>query len=46
MPLASTGKLVTEARAGHRGIAAFNVITLEHAEAVTAGAEAARAPVI
>src|SRR6201992_1478790 len=46
MPLASTGTLVSEARAAHRGIAAFNVITLEHAEAIVAGAEAARAPVI
>jgi fructose-bisphosphate aldolase class II len=46
MPLVSTGKLVSEARAAHRGIAAFNVITLEHAEAVVVGAEAAQAPVI
>jgi fructose-bisphosphate aldolase class II len=46
MPLASTGTLVREARAERRGIAAFNVITLEHAEAIAAGAEAAGAPVI
>jgi fructose-bisphosphate aldolase class II len=46
MPLASTGTLVSEARTARRGIAAFNVITLEHAEAIVAGAEAAQAPVI
>jgi fructose-bisphosphate aldolase, class II len=46
MPLASTGTLVSDARAEHGGIAAFNVITLEHAEAIVAGAEAAQAPVI
>ena len=46
MPLASTGTLVSAARAARRGIAAFNVITLEHAEAIVAGAEAAQAPVI
>ena len=46
MPLASTGTLVSGARTARGGIAAFNVITLEHAEAIVAGAEAARAPVI
>jgi fructose-bisphosphate aldolase, class II len=46
MPLASTGSLVSEARAARRGVAAFNVITLEQAEAIVAGAEAAQAPVI
>jgi fructose-bisphosphate aldolase class II len=46
MPLASTGTLVSDARAEHGGIAAFNVITLEHAEAIVAGAEAAQSPVI
>jgi fructose-bisphosphate aldolase class II len=46
MPLASTWTLVSEARAAGRGVAAFNVITLEHAEAIVAGAEAAQAPVI
>jgi fructose-bisphosphate aldolase, class II len=46
MPLASTGTLVGDARAARCGIAAFNVITLEHAEAIVAGAEAAHAPVI
>ncbi|WP_326611684.1 class II fructose-bisphosphate aldolase [Streptomyces scopuliridis] len=46
MPLVSTGELVTAARAGNRGIAAFNVITLEHAEAIATGAERAGAPAI
>lgn len=38
--------LVHEARAGGRGIGAFNVILLEHAEAIVAGAERAGLPVI
>ncbi|MFD9792679.1 ketose-bisphosphate aldolase [Streptomyces sp. NPDC059070] len=46
MPLAQTGALVTEAAAKRRAVAAFNIITLEHAEAVIAGAEAARSPVV
>ncbi|MFF2503395.1 ketose-bisphosphate aldolase [Streptomyces sp. NPDC058067] len=46
MPLAATGALVAEATAAHTAVAAFNVITLEHIEAVVAGAEAADAPVI
>ena len=46
MPLATTRELVAEARAAGRGIGAFNVITLEHAEAVVAGAARAGAPVI
>ncbi|MER6996757.1 ketose-bisphosphate aldolase [Streptomyces sp. NPDC000410] len=46
MPLAETGDLVTAAAAERRAVAAFNIITLEHAEAVVAGAEAAGAPVI
>ncbi|MGW0629047.1 class II fructose-bisphosphate aldolase [Streptomyces sp. NPDC002758] len=46
MPLAATGELVTRAAAEHRAVAAFNVITLEHVEAVIAGAEAADAPVV
>jgi fructose-bisphosphate aldolase class II len=46
MPLKPTGELVTAARAGRRALAAFNVITLEHAEAVAAAAETAQAPVI
>ncbi len=38
MPLATTGELITDAAAEHRAVAAFNVITLEHVEAVIAGA--------
>ncbi|MFB7560058.1 class II fructose-bisphosphate aldolase [Streptomyces brevispora] len=46
MPLVSTGELVSAAQAEGRGIAAFNVITLEHAEAIATGAERAGAPAI
>ncbi|CAG6390663.1 class II fructose-bisphosphate aldolase family protein [Streptomyces cocklensis] len=46
MSLVSTGELVARAVAGRRAVPAFNVITLEYAEAVTAGAEAAGSPVI
>ncbi|MFF9316775.1 ketose-bisphosphate aldolase [Streptomyces sp. NPDC014735] len=46
MPLVSTGELVSAAQAEGRGIAAFNVITLEHAEAIAVGAERAGAPAI
>lgn len=46
MSVASTGDLVDDARASGRGVAAFNVITLEHAEAIAAGAEEAGVPVI
>jgi len=46
MPLTRTCDLVESARARGVGVGAFNVITLEHAEAIAAGAESARAPVI
>lgn len=46
MPLVSTGEIVEAARAAHRGAGAFNVITLEYAEAIVAGAEDAGSPVI
>ncbi|MFG2147013.1 ketose-bisphosphate aldolase [Streptomyces sp. NPDC048696] len=46
MPLARTGVLVTDAAAKRSAVAAFNIITLEHAEAVIAGAEAANSPVV
>ncbi|MGW4567603.1 class II fructose-bisphosphate aldolase [Streptomyces sp. NPDC004561] len=46
MPLASTGELVTRAAETRSAVAAFNVITLEHVEAVIAGAETAGAPVV
>jgi len=44
--LATTGEIVAQAIAARRGVAAFNVITLEHAEAIVAGAEKADLPVI
>jgi fructose-bisphosphate aldolase class II len=46
MPLVSTQQIVDSARARGVGVGAFNVITLEHAEAIVAGAEQAGAPVI
>ncbi|MFD6423234.1 ketose-bisphosphate aldolase [Streptomyces sp. NPDC060198] len=46
MPLAATGDLVATAAAEYRAVAAFNVITLEHAEAIIEGAERAGSPVI
>ncbi|MGW3244164.1 class II fructose-bisphosphate aldolase [Streptomyces sp. NPDC001070] len=46
MPLVPTAELVRAAYSDGRGIGAFNVITLEHAEAVVAGAEAAGRPAI
>lgn len=46
MPLATTGELVTRAAVDRSAVAAFNVITLEHVEAVIAGAEQAGAPVV
>ncbi|MET9254059.1 ketose-bisphosphate aldolase [Streptomyces sp. NPDC003717] len=46
MPLVPTGDLVGRAAAARRAVAAFNVITLEHVEAVVAGAESVRAPVV
>ncbi|MEV7212673.1 ketose-bisphosphate aldolase [Kitasatospora cineracea] len=46
MPLARTSDLLAAAVAERRGLPAFNVITLEHAEAIAAGAEAAGTPVV
>ncbi|MFE5186027.1 ketose-bisphosphate aldolase [Streptomyces sp. NPDC056628] len=46
MPLVTTGELVTRAAADRSAVAAFNVITLEHVEAVVAGAESAGSPVV
>ncbi|MFI6584320.1 class II fructose-bisphosphate aldolase [Embleya sp. NPDC050493] len=46
MPLTSTGILTDAALADGVGVAAFNVITLEHAEAVLIAAEAAGLPVV
>jgi len=42
----STAELVSAARQARQGIAAFNVITLEHAEGILAGAGRVGAPVI
>ncbi|WP_189703929.1 class II fructose-bisphosphate aldolase [Streptomyces anandii] len=46
MPLAATGELVGGAAAARSAVVAFNIITLEHVEAVVAGAEAAGTPVV
>src|SRR6476646_5505787 len=46
MPLARTADLVAAAHNAGSGLAAFNVITLEHAEAIVAGAAKAGRPVI
>jgi fructose-bisphosphate aldolase, class II len=46
MPLTGMADIVGPARAAGRGVGAFNVIGIEHAEAITAGAEAATAPVV
>lgn len=46
MPLASTAEIVAAARAAGRGAGAFNVIGIEHAEAIVAGAEKAGAAVV
>ncbi len=46
MPLHTTGALLENAATRRTGLAAFNVITLEYAEAIVAGAVAAGRPVI
>jgi fructose-bisphosphate aldolase, class II len=46
MPLHPTSDLVESARQRKTGVGAFNVITLEHAESIVAGAESAGVPVI
>jgi fructose-bisphosphate aldolase, class II len=46
MPLTPTGEIVSKAAETGRGVGAFNVIQLEHAEALVAGAEHAGAAVI
>lgn len=46
MPLVTTAELVTGAAAARSAVAAFNIITLEHVEAVIAGAESLKAPVV
>lgn len=44
--LTPTGEIVDAAAKAGRGVGAFNVIQLEHAEALVAGAEAAGSPVV
>jgi len=46
MPAVGMAEIVGPARAADRGVGAFNIIGIEHAEAVIAGAEAAGAPVV
>lgn len=46
MPLTPTREIVEAAVRAGRGVGAFNVIQLEHAEALVAGAERAEAPVV
>jgi fructose-bisphosphate aldolase class II len=44
--LTPTADIVDAARSSDRGVGAFNVIQIEHAEAIVAGAEKAGAPVV
>ncbi|MGW1091872.1 class II fructose-bisphosphate aldolase [Streptomyces sp. NPDC002596] len=46
MPLTGTGTIVTPAVDAACGVGAFNVIQLEHVQAIVAGAEAAGTPVV
>jgi fructose-bisphosphate aldolase class II len=46
MPLVHTGELLQEAVAGGIGLAAFNVINLENAEAIVEAAEETRLPAV
>lgn len=46
MTLVTTAELITEARALRRGVGAFNVLHLETAEGLAAGAEASGRPLI
>ena len=46
MPLTTAAEIVSAARAAGRGVGAFNVIQLESAEAILAGAEQAGLPVV
>ncbi|MEU3688596.1 class II fructose-bisphosphate aldolase [Streptomyces narbonensis] len=46
MPLTPTDEIVRRARAAGVGVGAFNVLQLEHAQAIVAGAEAADRPVV
>ncbi|MFJ4688753.1 ketose-bisphosphate aldolase [Streptomyces sp. NPDC088789] len=46
MPLTTTGDLVSRAAEARSAVGAFNIITLEHIEAVITGAELAGSPVV
>jgi fructose-bisphosphate aldolase class II len=46
MPLAGLQEIIGPARAAGRGVGAFNVIGIEHAEAIVTGAEAAGAAAV
>lgn len=46
MPLTSADGILGPARTAGRGIGAFNVVQIEHAEAIVAGAERAALPVV
>ncbi len=46
MPAAEMIEIAGPARAAGHGVGAFNVVGIEHAEAIVAGAEAAGAPVV
>ena len=46
MAAAGMSEIVGTARAAGRGVGAFNVIGIEHAEAIVAGAQAAASPVV
>ncbi|WP_156724787.1 class II fructose-bisphosphate aldolase [Streptomyces apocyni] len=46
MPLTPTDEILRSAAQGGVGVGAFNVVQLEHAEAIVSGAEAARRPAV
>src|SRR6266700_4318306 len=46
MPATGTAEIIAAARAEGRGVGAFNLIGIEHAEAIVAGAEAVGLPVV
>ncbi|MFJ5136328.1 ketose-bisphosphate aldolase [Streptomyces sp. NPDC088707] len=46
MPLTPTDEIVRRARAAGTGVGAFNVLQLEHAQAIVAGSESADRPVV
>ena len=46
MPVVGLSQLLSRARAGRYGVPAFNVITLEYADAIVTAAEETAAPVI